>query len=564
MQWRPLHGWVLAWLAVLLSRAILVAFPPEGQLYFPDELVMTLSAVDRFLGVPSLTLAWPGTTLQLLTTPAVGLQLARGCLHAGHDARNLSCLATGLGEIYLHPWGVLATMRLASALLASATPLLLVALSRRAGAGRGPALLGGLYLATNRLLWQEGAMATGEAASVTFALAAFLWAMPSDKSPPRPFISGLLVGLAVASKVTVLMLAGASVFILLLAPGQSKRARLRASFRWGAGVVVAFASCCPYVWTDPLRLLKATLGNFMRPGTSRGAGDALAALNEAAGGVGWIVAGGALLAIAVLVARPATRWLGAASAAGLMVIAAPLVTAGLLSPRYTVPALTFACLLTTLSLTWILGLLPERGARVVLTVAFLIPVWACLRTLKAEHALRSPDAVLAATDGLLTELTQGDVYLPGDVVWQTYPAVSREDIAAMRASAERGLADEASALNFLQAHGVDRTAGAALIDNFNGLERVMLARLRVMELVAPSRPRRLHFYVNASSQGDVDEPRIPFFEGLREEAIRSWQASSGPAGILVNRELPGLTAAGGDGGWLRYEKGAAAAAAVPK
>lgn len=169
--------WLGLYAAVLVSRMVLIAFPPALRFYNTDELSMVSSALDRFLGVPSVTLSWPGSTLQLLTTPVYGLWLADGCLHAGRNAMNLSCFASGLGKLYLNPWRALAVMRFMSAIIGSATPVLVALIVRRLGGSVVAALVAALSLATVGLLWQHEAMATPDAASITFALAALLVAL---------------------------------------------------------------------------------------------------------------------------------------------------------------------------------------------------------------------------------------------------------------------------------------------------------------------------------------------------------------------------------------------------
>jgi hypothetical protein len=259
------------------ARVVLIVFPPAGGFYDQDELDMVNSALDRFLGVPSVALAWPGSTLQLLSAPVYGLWLLGACLPSGREAMNLSCLATGLGRLYLDPSGALQVMCLLSAVIGSATPVLVGLIVRRLGGAIAPALIAALWVATLGLLGRHAAMATGDAASISFSLAALFVALTPGRRWRSSVLAGLLVGAALSSKVTVVGLACASGLALLLRPARLGE-RGAAFAGWAAGATIGFVALCPYVWVDPIRFLKSTLGNLTRSDEAGGGSSPLASL----------------------------------------------------------------------------------------------------------------------------------------------------------------------------------------------------------------------------------------------------------------------------------------------
>ena len=66
------------WIFAVALLLVLVRLPGgvlvlEGAILNTDETEMTFSVLDRFLGLPSTSLAWPGGTLQLLSLPVVAV-----------------------------------------------------------------------------------------------------------------------------------------------------------------------------------------------------------------------------------------------------------------------------------------------------------------------------------------------------------------------------------------------------------------------------------------------------------------------------------------------------------
>ena len=84
-------------------------------LFNTDEYEMTLSAADRFLGVPSVGLAWPGGTLQLISVPAIVLSFV-GSMSLSNP---LNSFVDYLAVNYRDPWQLIAIERIIVAIVFS-------------------------------------------------------------------------------------------------------------------------------------------------------------------------------------------------------------------------------------------------------------------------------------------------------------------------------------------------------------------------------------------------------------------------------------------------------------
>ena len=94
-------------LVILASRIPGVSPPETGVLFNVDELEMTLSVLDRFLGVPSTSLAWPGASLQLLSMPLLLVHYMVGTAYPISQEGFVGYLA----HSYREPWQAVALVR---------------------------------------------------------------------------------------------------------------------------------------------------------------------------------------------------------------------------------------------------------------------------------------------------------------------------------------------------------------------------------------------------------------------------------------------------------------------
>ncbi|MCH7719400.1 MAG: hypothetical protein IH988_00220, partial [Planctomycetes bacterium] len=147
---------------ILATRLILIVLPPSGEVYTVDEWSMTLACLDRFLGVPSVALAWPASTLQLLFMPVAAIDMLIQYGPAGRLAEVLTNLSDYLGQSYLHPDRPLLMVRLIVGSLSSAAPILLFVLMVRLFGSQAAAALAATSLAVHPLFLRHSVMATAD------------------------------------------------------------------------------------------------------------------------------------------------------------------------------------------------------------------------------------------------------------------------------------------------------------------------------------------------------------------------------------------------------------------
>lgn len=543
---RAFAPWLAVYALTLASRLLLIVFPPSGHLYNSDELEMAQASLDRFLGLPSTTLAWPGSLLLLLDTSLVGLHLAIGCVHASHLTQ-LSCLSDGLGQRYMAVASGVTELRVIGALLASLAPPAALYLLRRLGLHRRSAIFGAVAIATIPLLWQQGAMATGDAASVGLAMVGIAAAVGG-----APLLAGAAAGLALACKVTSLGLAGASLCVLTTAPG-----RLRRGLRWLLGAGGAFLFACPYAWTDPLRMMKSTLGNFLRPGAGSGLRQVGSLLIEV---MGWsaLPAGVlAALALVVFLRDPARRGLALSLGAAILVIVLPIARAGNVVPRYALGLSAFLCLLAAIGIDvlWNEHARPKSLPMAMGAAAGMIGL-ALVTTARSEWRARQPDVVDAAIARLIAEGRGGDLYLPSNATsteLRLWERMSRPLATELGRRAESVESDTSGLIAFMQRRGLSAHASQVVRSAFTEDEAAMRGRLEAVASVAPDGPWRPHLYDPTGS--DVAS-RLAIVEGSRAAAIEAFSQTTGPAALVLDRreDALGTDAEELGGGWYLYRR----------
>jgi len=272
---RPRVRWlilatILAATLFLLSRWPLVQGAVHGKIGNFDELQLTLSATDRFLGLPATALHWPGGPQQILLTAALAVDYA---------AKNLyelgpKSLVDYLGQLYRSPWCAVRMMRFIVAVFCCVGfTALLPATAKRTGS-LWAGLLCVVLLAAHPMLFTLTYYGMGDGPSMAL-LAATLACLLNPRVGTRLIVlSGILAGMALASKFTVAM-AFPLVTILLLANSQQ---RLKAIGVFVAAAAISFLVTCPYLLTDPMRMVKAVVGNVDKQGDPIGLFGALWAI----------------------------------------------------------------------------------------------------------------------------------------------------------------------------------------------------------------------------------------------------------------------------------------------
>ena len=302
-----------------------------------DELELTLSCVDRLLGVPSTSLAWPAGTLQLFALPAIAIQ---GLL-VGVLSPSPTGLVSFAAATYSSPWGAIISVRLVVTLISSAgLSSLAYAFAKRTESPALPYAIVFLFAALP-VVWSHSHMAMADAVALGLALAAFA-AAEREASDASALWAGACLGLAFAAKFPSAVLIPLVLARLLEGPSE----RPRRAVLFGTALVLAFLLGCPYLWTDPLRLAKSVAGNLVRGSGPAGLGATLIALARYGGPLLLV----SLAGIAVLAFR--RRYVLVAGlvlslSAGII----PLARSGYVVDRYYLPVLSVcvvaACTLAT-------------------------------------------------------------------------------------------------------------------------------------------------------------------------------------------------------------------------
>ncbi len=494
---------------ILVTRLILIVLPPSAEVYTVDEWTMTLACLDRFLGVPSVVLMWPASTLQLLFVPVAVVDMLIEYGPTGRVAEVLTNLSDYLGQSYLHPERPLLMLRLITSSLSSTAPILLYVLMMRLFRSRAAATFAGISLAVHPLFLQQSAMATGDTLSLTLTLACLV-CLAGGRETRHVFWAGALFAAATASKITVvgLVVIPLGLIFHIHAIGLVGRLRLTAIFVGGG--VLGFFLTCPYAWIDPIRLAKAVMGASLRPGSSIGVGGVLDVV-YGAGGVG--IALGGLLAVVgfiLLTLDSRYRWLGLGLLGAVLAVAAPIAKTGVVYPRYTLPLLVPIFLGAGFAIQWACSKLDEsaRLGRVPIAMLVTLVVVGSLgyRAAADEMRVRQPDALVEALQAVNRLPVSTVVYAPVEVFyfWHHRMDFSSQVYGRIATRAHGNLSDPINTLNFLFSRGVDQSA-ASLVNNFSEDEQAASARLRLMAAHASDDGREARFYVPDASSGGAPD-----------------------------------------------------------
>jgi hypothetical protein len=234
----------------------------KGIIFNDDEMLMTLSAIDRFLGIPP-RLSWPGTPLHLFALPAL---LAR-FIFQGQAHLSIDKFAIYISELYRSPWVAVMINRFTVIFLSSIGFVLLIASLRDVSQNVYLRIASILLIATTPLVWMYSYMVMSDGLALSFSMIALFFLGKSQaRITSGNLLGGLLYGFALASKVTIII-AFPLMLALLLMHSSSK---IRDSFVFVLSTTAGFVFACPYIWTDPIRLAKGILGNASRSGDAAG------------------------------------------------------------------------------------------------------------------------------------------------------------------------------------------------------------------------------------------------------------------------------------------------------
>ncbi|MBS0631874.1 MAG: glycosyltransferase family 39 protein [Verrucomicrobia bacterium] len=475
-------------IGLVLFRAVLVMAEPEKRINNTDELQMVLATADRFLGVPYVHSAWPGGPLQFAMLPVMGADMA---LHRqGQPVPD--AVAKYLSELYRSPWRMLRAQQLMVVLWGGAGLAFFGWALFRATGRVELAAYSSLIVAAAPVFWSYWGTGVADVVSFTFAALACLVALRRGDDDWRWGWVGLWFGLAVASKLTIALMAP---FLIGLYFSRDNRVSHRAGGKLVLAGAVGFFLACPYAWIEPLRFVKTVLGNAARPGVPLGWSGALGLIGTHLGWPALVL--GAVGALTLWQQPRRAALIGA----GLSVVLAGLVfsRAGVVYDRYVLPLILPLAFLAVHGLIKISGVVTHwrpawRGG--VLTGLAVAATLACgagqIRaerrhfTERRERTEATLDRVLQDADAQLVAV-QFSPYMLARFGGQC----SREDLLRLADGVSQTptdvMASHPGAL-------ISSRALEVLGPNFNAWEQTLAARYRAMAAYAGGRKREILFW----------------------------------------------------------------------
>lgn len=530
---------VAGYLLGLGSRVPALLFPPSGFLYNVDELAMTLQSLDRFLGVPVSGLAWPPTTLTLLSLP---IFLADFALHSplpGTLPQALSLFAAYLARAYADPRHSILLMRWIVAVVSSACPVLAYYVGRRLSNSPWMGFACALLVSFQPTFYQHSVMATGDTAGVTLVLAAILCLLPRV-TVRRAALAGFLFAAGLAAKITMAnLLLLPALLILLDGSLPSLRKRFSALACFAGSVVAGFMFWCPNVWTDPVRLAKVSIGNVIKPGSKPDLRAFLVLLSDALGPAFAVLAVlAAACGVWLLFCRKQTRPV-IASFAALAAILPPLfLHATTAFPRYFLPALPCFMILLPAAFT-LFGSEHTRLSRwraPVLALMLFAGVMMGGETCAQEFSRRGPDELNAAVNVSRTLPPETTLFLPEEALGTFQVPLSQRACDQMLDVARGHLQDEQGLLAYTQLRGIPADAATVFLWALNENEQARYRHLAAACSAEPSGSRAIFFYWDPDEHLEgvvgVNYRRISIATMTCAAAIQAMQ-HTGDAAILV-------------------------------
>ena len=500
----------VGYLLSLLLRLPALLFAPRGFFYNVDELAMTLRSLDRFLGVPAVSLAWPGSTLSLLSLPAFLADFLLASHLPTKLTQGLSLFARYLSQAYADPRHSVLLMRWTGALVSSLCPLLAYYIGVKLSKSRFMGFACALLVLFQPTFYQQSVMATGDAVSITLALAAILCLLPPTDLRSAT-LAGFLFSGALAAKITVASLMVLPLLLILLDGSLgSLWKRGLALLRFCGSLIVGFMLWCPYVWTDPMRFAKAVLGNATKPGSAPSLNAFLWLWSDAMGMTFSVLT---LLALAggicLILFRQHTRLVAASFAAQIAILAPLFFHATTAYPRYFLPMLP--CVLILLAAGFRIfdseRALVGRWRLPALALMLLAGLTMGGETWARESSLRGPDELASAVKAIESLPQTTTLFLPEEAVSTFRIPFSQRARQEMLEHARRDLESEDRVINFAELRGIPPGAAEVFLWSFNEDEQAAYRRAAAICALESRGSRNVVFYYPPYEPRNLDTDR---------------------------------------------------------
>ena len=470
---------LLIYVLTFLVHLPLLLYPPSPFYYNTDEQQLTFSALDRFMGLPSSCLQWPGTTLQILFIPVF---LALFILKTGIAGPTAMAahFASFLANSYEYPQQVVTAMRILSLLVNSTAPVFAFILVRKLSRSFPIAAVTATVFALQPLFFEFSVVALGDAVSITFALAGITVLLCSVASY-RHQLSGFLFAAALASKITIAGIVALPIALILL---DKKNAdvtyRWKRLIRFVIGLSFGFLLFNPYLWTDPVRYAKALVGTALKRGAAANLHLFLSKF-EMSMGLTYTT-----LATLVIVGAAAVQYvhgfksrLTAALAVFGLLILPIYLSANTSEPRYLLPALLALLVITGLLLEALQTSNADIRLPKVLLIGFVVLVIAGLAAeiTRMELAARRPDDLteaLAYAQGFDTGTT---LYVPQEAFDTPFLHPTTATLERIVSEVRPRLQSDVGTIAFLTTQHIPAVTARILVQAFNDDEQVTLRQL---------------------------------------------------------------------------------------
>ncbi|HVP67204.1 MAG TPA: hypothetical protein VMT17_08065 [Anaeromyxobacteraceae bacterium] len=472
------NWWALGlFVALLALRLPFARWAEAGQLLNPDEIETALMGADRFLGVPPCQTHWPASLNQLLLLPVLGADM----LVQSHFRPTGAAFIEYVAGIYRSPWH---TVWLSRVIVVVASSLglasLVVPLARR-GAGAWACVVALLLTATTPSLWQASIMSLGNGLALglgCLAIAVSLSEACGGHPLHRPVAAGALLGLMLASRNTMAPFVPLVGAILASRSSRPWRDLVAMTLMMAVALVAAF----PYVWTEPIRVARATVGAYIKHGEASGLRAALGMMVKVV--PSWLLGASVLAVIAGV--RHRQWWLVGGLALATATILIPAARSPEIVERYYQAMVPICAVMAILLLV-----IPARGY---------------LRG-ESEGLRRATVAVgLAAAAGIMVWQIVSRPELKSNKLTAMRPAEVRESLAALSGrrvllpawywpwvldlATRESLRDTVTRvestmwggghLSFTSSFGLDQALVTGLRADFNDKEQAFAARLRAV------------------------------------------------------------------------------------
>lgn len=435
---------------------------------------MYQSSFGQLLGTPAQRLIWPGG---LMRHYVVGHVLVSFALDSKAE-KSPEGFARSVGNQLRKPWSGLIGMRVLGSLLAALGFGALAAAAVRSGVPAVFAAAMSVVFSTSELMIGHAVMATPDAMAWGLFLIALTLAW-SGTSVTRPaLLAGGVGGLALGSKLTVLVIVPALVGVILSRSNNRWRDLFVCGLAIAAGAVIAN----PFFIADPFRVAKTLIGvTKFKDAEIVGWGGAMT--NFFAGIPFWVIACGAS---AILMASLKRRWfLGGGLVISTLWLLSSAAGSRQVEPRYFVPlglAYAFAGFVLIFPFIEVLPIRLRRLATIAATVgACCLLILSTIRQAQSDvNRINSTEPIQRAAQDLVA-LSSGRVLVDEDCFDTLLRAhVSSASFARAADEIEQRNLGGKGAARLASGHG----ASSLLLEVFGGLFDETganhVARLRAM------------------------------------------------------------------------------------